>query len=184
MTFLDKLREYFRRPVAWIGLAFFAILLVLLLGGCDPATESNKTAQARKAKEAAESITFTQNAEIDNIKRRLQLTSQPGKLGFIILLNQAGQPILYEGVKGKVTSGSKRLTTTDYVHTGVGWNGLRQAASDEGTYGSSDSYIYYWNTEDVYRQWSGAYLYSDQPFRLTTQPLVVTMTAKQFAPGN
>lgn len=157
-------------------------LSAIFLAGCDaqPANTQNKTTQAQKAADAANSIHFDENAEIDNIKRRLELTADPGKFGFIVLLNQAGQPILYEGVKGKVTSGGKRLTTPDRVtyHTGEHNTFLvRAAPSDEGTWGSSGEYIYYWNTDGVYRQWAGVYLYSDQPIRLRVEPLVITTTS-------
>jgi hypothetical protein len=146
----------------WLTM-FFAALACAMLAGCDVDPPTNKQVQTNKAAEAAKSINFEDNAEIDNIKHRLQLTADPGKLGFIVLLNQAGQPILYEGVKGKVTSGGKRLTPPG-----------RAAASDEGTWGSSGEYIYYWNTDGVYRQWGqGSYLYSDQPIRLRIQPLIV-----------
>lgn len=164
-----------------------AITLALLCSGCDLDDKANRNIQAEKAAAAAESISFTENAEIDNIKKRLNLTADPGKLGFIMLLNQAGQPILYEGVKGKVTSGGKRLREPDRVddHYGYGkgsfkvtgyW--LRAAPSDEGTWGNSNPYIYYWNTDGVYRQWSGDYLYSDQPIRLRVEPLVITTVTK------
>lgn len=153
----------------------------LSLAACDPYDRQHnpvKTAQSQKAQVAANSLRFDENAEIDNIKRRLELTSNPGMLGFIMLLNQAGQPILYEGVKGKVTSGAKRLTEPD--RASAGWGGgnntiVRASQSDEGTWGSSADYIFYWNTDGVYRQWSGAYLYSDQPIRLRVEPLVVNI---------
>lgn len=160
-----------------------ATVALLLCSACAPEDYSNRDLQANKASEAAESIHFNENAEIDNIKKRLQLTADPGKLGFIMLLNQAGQPILYEGVVGKVTSGGKRLREPDRIddHYGIGrtsvkvtgyW--LRAAPSDEGTWGNSNPYIYYWNTDGTYRQWSGDYLYSDQPIRLRVEPLVIT----------
>jgi hypothetical protein len=148
--------------------------------GCDDLPQSNKNQQAEKAAQAANSIKFDENAEIDNIKRRLELTADPGKYGFILLLNQAGQPILYEGVKGKVTSGGKRLTPPDRASSswGDGYNTVtRAAASDEGTWGSSSPYIFYWNTDGVYRQWDGGYLYSDQPIRLRVEPLVISIQA-------
>jgi hypothetical protein len=159
-----------------------APLAALYVLGCEPTPKSGKTTQAERAQQAADSITFTENAEIENIKWRLQLTSSPGKLGFIVLFNQAGQPILYEGVHGKVTSGSKRLTPPVQLWPtpGGGIAGLGPAPSDEGTWGSSAEYIFYKNTEGVYRQWSGMYLYSDQPIRLRVEPVIVTMTAKQF----
>jgi len=110
------------------------LLACLALVGCEDLPQSNKNQQAEKAAAAAQSIKFDENAEIDNIKKRLELTADPGKYGFILLLNQAGQPILYEGVKGKVTSGGKRLTPPDRASSawGGGQNTVtRAAASDE-----------------------------------------------------
>lgn len=137
-----------------------------------------KNEQAKKAEAAANSLSFTDNAEIDNIKSRLELTANPGLLGFIMLLNETGQPILYEGVKGKLTSGSKRLTKP---YQRVKWDCGQYscdkevpAPSDEGTYGSSGEYIFYYNTTGQYRQWNGKYLYSDKPFRLRIEPIVIT----------
>lgn len=162
-----------------ILLATTILLSAISLAACDlDDAKSSKNQQADKAAQAANSIHFAENAEIDNIKHRLELTADPGKLGFILLLNQAGQPILYEGVKGKVTSGGKRLTAPDRASSG--WGGgnntvVRSSPSDEGTWGHSGEYIFYWNTNGVYRQWSGDYLYSDQPIRLTVQPLVVEL---------
>lgn len=153
-----------------------AIASALCVAGCDPET-TVKTSQADKAAQAANSIQFTDNAEIENIKRRIEITAHPGKLGFIMLMNEAGQPIAYEGVKGKVTSGGKRLTSPDR-YTTQGTNGsIRVAPSDEGTWGTSGEYIFYWTTNDEYRQWNGKYLYSDKPFRLRIEPLIVTVAA-------
>lgn len=154
----------------------------LLLAGCQEEVRSQtaKSSQAQKAAEAANAITFTENAEIDNIKRRIELTANPGALGFIVLLNESGQPILYEGVRGKITSGSKRLTKPYQVLTfgngNGGSTGLQVASpSDEGTWGASNEYIFYWNTTGEYRQWNGKYLYSDKPLRLRVEPLVVAV---------
>ena len=74
------------------------------LTGCLEQPTQNKTEQAKKAADAANSITFSENSEIDNIKRRLVLTSNPGQIGFILLMNEMGQPVLYTSVKGKVRS--------------------------------------------------------------------------------
>jgi hypothetical protein len=146
-----------------------------------------KQTQAQKAAAAAKSIKFTRNLEIENVKNRLKLTGKPGKVGFITLLNAAGQPILYTDVKGKVSSGSKRLTKT--------WRTVRcdkgqaygecvvQAPGDEGTYGSSSPYIYFWDTRGKYHQWSGQYLYTDQPQRLRIEPLVVNFAPKDSKVG-
>jgi hypothetical protein len=159
-----------------------AIASVAFLAACDaaPATQApQKQSQAQKAAEVANSVRMVENAEINNIKARLELTSNPGLMGFILLMNEAGQPIMYTGVKGKITSGTKRLTAPAQqwkIDRGE-WNGtqLGPAPSDEGTWGSSDSYIYFWTTSGQYMQWNGKYLYSDKPFRTTVEPLVVSV---------
>jgi outer membrane murein-binding lipoprotein Lpp len=161
-----------------ITLLTAALLSLTLLAGCPEEQKTVKNQQAAKAAQAANSISFAENAEIDNIKQRLQLTSNPGLVGYIVLLNESGQPIMYTGVKGKVTSGSKRLTEPDR-YTPQGTNGfIRQSPSDEGTYGSSGEYVFYWTPSGQYVQWNGKYLYSDKPFRLSVQPLVVDVNVK------
>lgn len=163
-----------------IALLTAALLSLTLLSGCPEEQKTVKNQQAAKAAAAANSISFAENAEIDNIKQRLQLTSNPGLVGYIVLLNESGQPIMYTGVKGKVTSGSKRLTEPDRSGAwGAGANNVvRAAASDEGTYGNSGEYIFYWTPSGQYVQWNGKYLYSDKPFRLSVQPLVVDVNIK------
>jgi hypothetical protein len=157
-------------------LAILAILAVsVALSACKPDEPSVKNAQAAKAREAAQSITFTENAEIDNIKKRLELTANPGLLGYIVLLNESGQPVFYSPIKGKVTSGSKRLTPPDRYQSHSNGAMVMQAASDEGTYGSSGEYIFFWTTAGQFMQWNGKYLYSDKPIRLSVQPLVVAV---------
>lgn len=157
-----------------LALATAILALSFAITGCAKlGSEDTKREQSQKAADAANSIDFTENSEIENIKRRLELTSKPGAIGYIVLLNEAGQPILYTGVKGKVTSSGKRLTKPwqqcPYVDCGS-----VDGPSDEGTWGSSDPYIYFWDTNGVYHQWSGRYLYSDKPIRLRIEPLVIS----------
>lgn len=162
----------------------FAPLAALILAGCSSAIAEPPNAQeqqAARAQQAAQSVVFEKNAEIDNIQRRLKLTSNPGQIGFVLLLNQAGQPIMYTSVRGKITSGGKRLTkpeNTYRVDCGQYCNEtLGPAPSDEGTYGTAGEYVYFWNTDGQYVQWNGGYLYSDKPFRTNVQPLVVSVKA-------
>lgn len=137
-----------------------------------------KQTQAAKAAEAANSITFSENAEIENIKRRLELTSNPGQIGFVLLMNEMGQPVAYMSVRGKVTSGSKRLTSPEVERRGdycgeSYCSHIYIAPSDEGTYGTSGEYVYFWTNEGQYVQWNGKYLYSDKPLRTSVPPLVL-----------
>jgi hypothetical protein len=157
-----------------INLFFLAILITFGLAACGPEPlPTNKSQQTQLAAQAANSIHFTENAEIENIKHRLELTSKPDLLGYIVLFNSAGQPILYTTVKGKVTSGSKRLTRADETYSNGNGTGIRQSASDEGTYGSSGEYIYFWDANGAYHQWNDKYMYSDQPIRLRVEPIIV-----------
>lgn len=171
------------KPLHTIG--FVSLALPFLVGATDcEGPKAPKNEQAERAKAAAASITFTDNAEIDNIKRRLQLTANPGLQGFIVLLNETGQPVLYEGVHGKITSGTKRLTDPSQLKSAGNGNGgwsiaVAPGPSDEGTFGASDPYIYYWNQQDQYRQWNGKYLYSDKPIRLSIEPIVITEESKK-----
>jgi hypothetical protein len=162
-----------------LALAIAAVGLVGLMGSdCTPQPTqiSHKVHESQKAAAAAEQIRFTENAEIDNIKRRLELTSQPGLLGYIVLINKVGQVVLHTPVLGKVTSGGKRLTRPyAFVRCDKGSNiGDCEVAapSDEGTYGSSGEYIYFWTPGGQYFQSDLSYVYSHQPFRLTEKPLL------------
>jgi len=163
-----------------LTLAVTMIGLMLMVPGCkEPKAVQAKVTQSQKAAAAADSIQFTENAEIENIKARLQLTSDPGLTGFVLLMNEAGQPIMYTGVKGKITSGSKRLTKPFSIKDyGRGSYAYMQAPapSDEGTWGSSSEYVYFWTTNGQYVQWNGKYLYSDKPFRTKVEPLVINIT--------
>lgn len=150
-----------------------ALCALSLLTACEE-QQTNKATQSKKAQEAANSIVFTENAEIDNIKKRLELTANPGLLGFVVLLNETGQPVMYTGVKGKITSGSKRLTEPARV-VGIDSKAVLPTASDEGTYGSSGEYVFFWTPAGQYIQWNGKYLYSDKPFRLSSEPLVLAL---------
>lgn len=155
-----------------------SVFIALFLFACDAAPQTKKATQADKAKEAANSITFVSNAEIDNIKKRLELTSNPGLLGFVLLMNEMGQPVAYYGVTGKITSGGKRLTPNQKkVRCDKGertGDCIVNAESDEGTHGSSAPYVFFWTTDGQYVQWNGKYLYSDKPFRITVDPIVVS----------
>lgn len=161
---------------------YLLMFSLLSLAACEPAPVSPKGVESQKAKAAAASVKMVGNSEIDSLKAKLELTSNPNTVGFILLLNQAGQPILYTSVKGKITSGGKRLTSPEacidagkIIEESINTicERIGVAPSDEGTYGSSGEYIFFKNMDGEYFQWNGTYLYSDKPFRTNIQPLVV-----------
>jgi hypothetical protein len=78
---------------------------------------------------------------------------------------------------GKCTSSGKRLTPdTDIVHGDRGsyhGNFDVPARSEDGTYGSSDEYIYCKTADGKYKQWNGDYYVSSAPIELTIKPLII-----------
>lgn len=64
-----------RHRLSRLGLMAGLVASVLLLGACQEhaaAQPQAKQTQAQAAEKAANSISFTDNAEIDNIKRRIE----------------------------------------------------------------------------------------------------------------
>ena len=150
----------------------------LAITACSERQPTAKDRQAQTGTRLAEDVikrSGGKNAEQENIAKRLSLTMNPGQIGFVALFNQAGAPIAYYGVKGKITSSGKRLTPSDEPHCSSNGCYNRLAPSDEGSYGSSDPYVYFWTVDGQYIQWNGPYLYSDKPFRLRVEPLVISI---------
>ena len=105
--------------------------------------------------------------EQNNVKNRLMLDNKPGSVKYLyVVSNYSGQVMFYSTVKGKVTSSGKRLTPVTVAvssgeynsHDGidVDINGRRyqtgEVLQDDGTYGSSIDYIYWFDSRNIYRQ--------------------------------
>lgn len=142
----------------------------LSLAGCEKTARDTQAIKGAKIAESAMGSAQT-NAEQANIGDRLKLTSNPDLLGHIAIVNKVGQVVLYTTIKGKVTSGSKRLTNPSYCPGTTG-----ECPSDEGTFGSSNPYVFFWTTQGQYIQTSMDYIYSDKPLRLDEKPLMTVAT--------
>lgn len=142
-----------------------AAILASFLAGCD------MTEQQQKSDSGVEKVTTkvtTQpnghTIEQDNIINRLQIDNKPGSIKHLYVISPySGQVILYSTVKGKVTSSGKRLTprtvhgvTQPYTDNLVKIDGSRYATDevieDDGTYGNSVEYIYWWDAKGIYHQ--------------------------------
>ncbi len=123
--------------------------------------------------------------ERTNISNRLTLFSNPTKVSYIYLTSY-GKVMAFYTVKGKITSGNKRMTPQSVTVDdcggimGVGINtsctsgiGSVEQPELDGTYGTSNPYIYFWTTDGAYVQWNGEYMLSDQPLKLTTTPELI-----------
>lgn len=127
-------------------------------------------------------------AEQRNIRDRLVEDNKPGAIKHLYVISAfSGQVLLYSTVRGKVTSGGKRLTPTtvtgpggnagehdDYVPVQIGTNGgayrTAEVLQDDGTYGTSGDYLFWWDTRGVYHQ---HYVQGGQIVHISSEPLNV-----------
>jgi len=120
-----------------------------------------------------------------NIGQRLMEDNKPGAIKHLYVISPySGQVILYSTVKGKVTSGGKRLTPTSVLNAysnGSSFGGFQvqignataitgEVLQDDGTYGSSGDYLYWWDVRGAYHQ---HYLTGGQIITISDQPLPV-----------
>lgn len=123
------------------------------------------------------------SVEQRNVANRLRVDNLPGAIKHLYIISPySGQTIIYSTVQGKVTSGGKRLTpTTVVVGTSDGgsrWGGFdapggnstEEVLQDDGTYGSSCEYIYWWDTTGRYHQ---HFFTGGQIIHVAEQPLAV-----------
>jgi len=137
----------------------------------------NKLEKARPLPQLGDSL------ERRNIIQRLELWNNDSKISYIYLLSY-GKVMSFHTVKGKISSGNKRLTSKNQQQKSKYYDGgnyeasvntteIVEAPSLDGTYGTSDNYVFFWTTEGAYVQWSGEYMLSDQPLKLTAQPILI-----------
>lgn len=119
---------------------------------------------------------LTNSIERANIKKRLETFEDENKVSYIYFTSY-GRIMAYYTVKGKVSSGNKRLTTTQKLQKNANykeyWYSVMEAPWLDGTYGSSDSYIFFWTTDWIYVQWNWEYMMSDRPLKLSETPLLI-----------
>lgn len=123
--------------------------------------------------------------EQENIRNRYKLENSPGSIKHLYVLSAySGQTILYSTVKGKVTSSGKRLTpytvaALEGQYVGSDHEGFRlkihdkthytsEVLQDDGTYGSSIQYLYWWDAQDIYHQ---HYISGGQILHVSDQPI-------------
>lgn len=117
------------------------------------------------------------------IVKRLNMFEDENKVSYIYLIS-FGKIMAFYTVKGKVTSGSKRLTTNEKLVSadlGEHYGSIKvEAPSLDGTYGGSSDYIFFWTTDDTYIQWNDAYMLCDKPLKMSAQPeLIYDITPKK-----
>jgi len=159
-------------------------ICIILTSSCnyEPPPPSQQQVEQKAAEQNIKKLskqtslpTLGKSLERINIKKRLELFEDENKVSYIYLVSY-GRIMAFHPVKGKISSGSKRLTTNQkLVNDRFSSNAQHtmESPSLDGTYGSSDLYIYFWTTDNTYIQWNGEYMLADKPLKLTQQPLMV-----------
>lgn len=126
------------------------------------------------------------SVEQRNVRDRLVQDNKPGSIKHLYVISAySGQVLLYSTVKGKVTSSSKRLAPssvdsswTDQVTapngfiTTIGGRQYvtKQVLGDDGTYGDSIPYVYWFDARGVYHQ---HYIEGGQILHVSSEPIAV-----------
>jgi hypothetical protein len=154
--------------LASFALSLFALTFVCAdTDGCDDASKPVSASGVSKASVEVPLGPDGMTVEQRNIHDRLLKDNEPGAIKHLYVISAySGDVLLYSTVKGKVTSGSKRLTPS--MVTGATQNGnvyggfsvrmggatqtTDEVLGDDGTYGSSGDYLYWFDARGVYHQ--------------------------------
>jgi hypothetical protein len=172
-----------------IGTIMLVLLSTLLFFGFDDCSGNNSPQQSASGISAT-SVKINVGAdgkttEQRNVGRRLEIDNKPGSIKHLYIISAySGQTLIYSTVQGKVTSSGKRLTPTsvstnnpnnssiDGIAVTIGPSSYRTAEvlQDDGTYGSSAEYIFWWDTKGNYHQ---QYVTGGMIVHISDQPIAV-----------
>lgn len=156
-----------------------ALAVCALVLGCDEVDRKVPQEARSGVREAVAQVPVQANGltvEQRNIQNRLKQDNQPGSIKHLYIISAySGQVLLYSTVDGKVTSSGKRLSP---VSKSVIMRGTIESTltynpdliQDDGTYGSSSEYVYWWDTKGIYYQ---HYVTGGEIFIISSQPLAV-----------
>jgi len=165
------------------------LLFVILFTGCQynpnkdiPTSNSGVTIATAVVKPQSNGLTTEQS----NVRNRIQMENIPGSIKHLYIISAySGQVLIYSTVKGKVTSSGKRLTPKTVLaanaNGGASAKGCRvniggknyrtsEVLGDDGTYGSSIPYIYWFDTKGIYHQ---HYVSGGQIIHISNKPIPI-----------
>jgi hypothetical protein len=168
-----------KRIVLFVGLFCFFIFSAETCG--DKAVSSSGV---EKASVEIKTDISGHTVEQKNIMERVKRDNLPGSVKHLYIISAySGQVIIYSTVMSKVTSGNKRLNPSTVGGTSTSTNGFRvdfpgttstyytdEVLGDDGVYGTSGDYVYWFDTKGVYHQ---HYITGGQIVHISDQPLAV-----------
>lgn len=167
----------------------FTILLTIslfMLVSCDFTTQQAKSdSGVEKASTTVKTDVDGHTVEQTNYIERLKRDNDLGSLKHLYVISSyTGDVLEYSTVKGKITSGGKRLSPKTVNGNSGGLGGLTynqvtianetyitdEIPDENGTYGESANYFYWFDTQGNYHQYfpsGGTYVHiSDRPLRV------------------
>lgn len=166
-----------------LSIAILLIVSLMLMGadGCDRQAAPQSASGVVKAEVRVQTDKDGLTIEQQNVGKRILQDNKIGAIKHLYVISAySGQVLIYSTVKGKVTSSGKRLTPNSINGSEAAYTipidigGYRryttEVLQDDGTYGSSVEYLFWWDTKGVYHQ---HYVSGGQILHITDQPLAV-----------
>ena len=173
-----------RMKRSWFPIIPVVVLCVFMLanGGCDwfATTEPVSRSGVKIANVSVRTDEQGHTSEQGNVIERLNRDNESGSIKHLYVISAySGQVLIYSTVKGKVTSGGKRLSPTTaggcsgcaipFILNGATYY-TTEVAQDDGTYGTSLPYLFWFDTRGVYHQ---HYVEGGQILHISDQPIAV-----------
>lgn len=163
-----------------------ASMVLLGADGCDsPQTPPKSASGVSKASVQVPTGSDGLTIEQRNVRDRVLEDNKPGSIKHLYIISAySGQTLIYSTVRGKVTSSGKRLTPNtihvgslgSYYNQGFGVEiggssyATAEVLQDDGTYGSSVEYLYWFDSKGIFHQ---HYPSGGQIVHVSSEPVAV-----------
>lgn len=167
----------------YVPICLLAAALPFMLGASDCAPPPASSSGLNKANVTVVAGSDGLSVEQRNVRDRLAADNKPGSIKHLYVISAySGQVLIYSTVRGKVTSSGKRLAPESIIGFYEGnANGFgvkignstaltHEVLSDDGTYGSSVPYVFWFDAKGSYHQ---HYVVGGQILHVSDQPLAV-----------
>ena len=179
------------KPIEWTRFVAGIIvgLILICLAGCTPVTPSATQQNKIDTAKATETLLSNQTppTDIEYSLERFNLTKRAywvnglhekanavpcpveRPIGYIACLSASGAVVYTGTVDGKVSSLNSFLSPdSDYYEYSAGESARinNWLADVDGSYGENVDGVFWFTVDGHYKEWTGDYLYSDEPFHV------------------
>jgi len=160
LTFKNRIMKNF--------IILFCLVFAFSFTSCDQISRRDAISNSGAEKLDVSVVVQSDGTTIEqgSISERYRRDNLPGSIKHLYVISGvSGQVLLYSTVKGKVTSSGKRLTPATVEGNGYNSNGANnyvwingtryvtnEVLGDDGTYGNSIEYLYWFDSKGVYHQ--------------------------------